>query len=138
MPVGPMIRYHDVPEITREQAERALSSGSVEEISHALAALAFHEPDFRWVQELCLNYLDSSDRQIGGLAATCLGHLARIHKAIDKDRVLAALRRRLTDAELSGRIEDAIDDIEMLCQAGHGKRPGHVGSLLPLVTKARV
>ncbi|HEY4341678.1 MAG TPA: hypothetical protein VGM97_17170 [Steroidobacteraceae bacterium] len=107
-----MNKFADVPEIPRDDALRAFSSGNTEEICRALIAVTFHDPDFRWVQELCLRFLSSEDGQISGLAATCLGHLARIHRNIDKEKVLVALRHHLSDVEICGKVEDAIDDIE--------------------------
>ena len=50
---------------------------------------------------------------ISGLAAICLGHLARIHGQFEKDKVIPILRSRLNDTAIAGRIEDALDDIKM-------------------------
>ena len=108
-----MNKFSEVPEISRDDAYRAFSSGNAEEICGALVAITFHDPDLQWVQDLCLGFLSNGDSRISGLAATCLGHLARIHRSIDKEKVLGALRQHLSDDEIAGRVEDAIDDIEM-------------------------
>jgi hypothetical protein len=108
-----MNKFSDVPEISREDARRSFSSGEAEQVCNALVSVTFHDQDWRWVQELCLGFLSNSDSQISGLAATCLGHLARIHRSIDREKVLATLRDHLSNVEIAGRIEDAIDDIEM-------------------------
>ncbi|MDB5971727.1 MAG: hypothetical protein JWQ90_4177 [Hydrocarboniphaga sp.] len=81
-------------------------------ICTALVSLAFHEEDWRWVQKRCLYFLESDDEDISGLAATCLGHIARIHRQLDKDVVVHALRSKLSNAKIAGRIEDALDDID--------------------------
>jgi hypothetical protein len=98
--------------VTREDAHHAFSSGNVERICSALVSVTFHDPDLHWVQGVCLGFLENGDSRIRGLAATCLGHLARIHRSIDKERVLRALRNHLSDAAIAGRVEDAIDDIQ--------------------------
>jgi hypothetical protein len=103
----------DVKKISRDEARLAFSSGNAEEICIALVAVTFHDPDLHWVQELCLNFLSHGDSRISGLAATCLGHLARIHRNIDREKVLSALHHHLSNEEIAGRVEDAIDDIEM-------------------------
>ncbi len=105
--------YQEPERISREKAERILSSGSPTEICDALVGLAYHEPDWRWVQGQCLRFLGHPDEQVRGLAATCLGHVARIHGRVDKQLVVPALQRLLTDPEIGGRAEDALGDIRM-------------------------
>jgi hypothetical protein len=47
-----------------------------------------------------------------GLAATCLGHVARIHKRLDLDLVLGALVPLKSDPVIGGYVRDALDDIK--------------------------
>lgn len=108
-----MSLYDEVQQISRDEAVNALASEDPSRVCRALVAIAFHDDDWRWVQETCLVYLLSRDPQISGVAATCLGHVARIHNILDKEKVLSALRARASDPEISGRISDAIDDVEM-------------------------
>ena len=58
-------------------------------------------------------FFHSPDAQLSGLAARCLGHLARIHRKLDKEKIVHALTLRQNTPEISGRIQDALDDIEM-------------------------
>lgn len=106
-----MQKFHEAPQILRIDALKAFASGESEQICKALVSVAFHENDWRWVQEKCLEFLASDDADISGLAATCLGHIARIHRSLDKERVMTALTQRLGDSRIAGRIEDALDDI---------------------------
>ncbi|WP_167080781.1 hypothetical protein [Massilia aquatica] len=48
---------------------------------------------------------------IAGVSATCLGHIARIHRKLEKEKVIAALRMKLDRSEIAGVVEDALDDI---------------------------
>lgn len=105
--------FDEVQRISRSEATEALASMEPDRVCRALVSIAFHDEDWRWVQETCLSCLAASNAQVRGVAATCLGHVARIHKMLDKDKVLAALRARASDSGVSGRISDAIDDIEM-------------------------
>lgn len=113
------MRYQPVHPISREEYEAAIKSGDSEVMCDALVRLTFHEPDWRWVQDECLTLADHPDVAVRGLALTCLGHLARIHRTLDLDRVLPCLRRRLLDPEVAGRAEDALDDIDIFLPHGH-------------------
>lgn len=105
--------YEDVQRLSRNEAVAALASADADQVCRALVSIALHDNDWLWVQETCLSHLASTDHQVGGVAATCLGHLARVHGALDKAKVLEALNKRASDPAISGRISDAIDDVEM-------------------------
>ncbi len=85
------MQFDDVKLTSRQSAEVVFSSGNEDEICYALVSLAFHESDWLWVQNQCLYFLENGNKNIAGVAATCLGHLARIHRKIEKDKVMAAL-----------------------------------------------
>lgn len=109
---GMMMYYKDVLPITRQEAEAIFSSGNPEEICDALVRLTYHDPDWVWVQAQCLRFGKYPQSEIRGLAATCIGHLARIHGVIDMESV-RLLDGLLKDPEVSGRAQDALDDIEV-------------------------
>lgn len=104
--------YHDVQPITKDAAQKMFLSNKVENICNALVSIAFYDPDWKWVQDKCLHFFLSNDPNISGLAATCLGHIARIHHKLDKEKVINLLNSRRNDAEIGGQIEDALDDID--------------------------
>ena len=104
--------YQEASPISREDAEIAFSSGVSERICDALVRVTFNDSDWRWIQEKCLLFINSSYPDVRGLAVTCLGHLARIHRKLDLKKVLPLLKNLRNDAEVSGRVEDAFDDIE--------------------------
>lgn len=114
-----MSKYHNVFPLNKDSAERMFASNDVEKICNALLAIAFHEKDWKWAQDKCLAFFFSDNPDISGLAATCLGHIARIHHQIEKDKVISILRGKLGDRRIAGRIEDAIDDIEMFTNTGY-------------------
>jgi hypothetical protein len=47
------------------------------------------------------------------LAIICLGHIATFHNNIDKEKVLPILYKKMLDKELTGVVEDVLDDIKM-------------------------
>lgn len=112
-----MRKYHDVVPMSRVALEDALSSGAPERIAHAMVSMAYHEPDWKWVQGRLLSLLDDDDEQTSCLAATCLGHLARIHRRLEIRELVDVLRKKAEGHPgIAGCIGDALDDIEMFCK----------------------
>jgi hypothetical protein len=105
------MEYREPRAIKREDAAEAFASADVGRINDALIGLVYHDPDGRWVQDQCLALLDYPDNDVRGLAVTCLGHIARIHRDLDRDRVLPALEGLRDDPTIGGRAQDALDDI---------------------------
>ena len=105
--------YKDVLPITRQEAEEAFSTGNVEKTCDALVRLSYHESDWKWVQSQCLRFGKNPHSEIRGVVATCIGHLARIHGVLDIETVHPLLEELLSDPEISGRAQDALDDIEI-------------------------
>ncbi|MBF6276096.1 hypothetical protein A5780_18720 [Nocardia sp. 852002-20019_SCH5090214] len=108
-----MNTYQRLEPIDRETALSMIDSGVSESAGEAILRLALHDPDLGWVTDRALELLASSDWRIRAVAATALGHLARLHGGIDKERVVPALRALLDDEATAGRAEDALDDITM-------------------------
>ncbi len=107
------MRYKEPDQLNKELAEVELQSGDPYRIREALVALSLNEPDGEWAQEVCLTFAASSDASIRAIAATCLGHLARIHRALDLNKVVPVLKNMMQDAEIAGYVETALDDIKM-------------------------
>lgn len=108
-----MMRYEPVAPMSRSEAEKALRSGEPALVSRALVSVVFHERDRGWAERWCVELLEHPDAEVRGVAATCLGHLARIHGNLDLESVLPALERAATDTRVQGAVEDAFDDIRV-------------------------
>lgn len=80
-------------------------------VRDAMVSMAFYETDWRLAQDKFLELLEVES--VRGLAATCLGHVARIHEQIDHEKVWPALLRHRHDPLLHGQVDDALDDIDM-------------------------
>ena len=105
--------YEEPPPAFAAEVRAALSAGEQpSRVSALLVGAALHDPDWQTVQDLCLELLDG-DPTIAATAVTCLGHLARLHGEIDKDRVLPALAALADHPVIGKRAPDAIDDIDM-------------------------
>ena len=104
--------YENIIPINKQEAELAFSSTDVEKICNAMVSIAFFEQDWKWAQDKFLSFLENSNSVVSGLAATCLGHLARIHRNLEKVKVVEALRTQLKNPDIAGRIHDALADIQ--------------------------
>jgi len=99
--------------ISRDDAAKAFSSGNTPDACKSLVSLAFYETDWHWVQNKCLEFAKAENDELAGVAITCIGHLARIHKKLDLDIVLPVLDELGRNPKFKGRVEDALDDIKM-------------------------
>jgi hypothetical protein len=103
--------YEQPTELPRDVAYAQLKEGDAQARMHALLSLALYDPDWRSVQEKCLEHLRDPDSDVVSTAILCLGHLARRRRSLDLDRVLPELRQLRSDPALSGRVDDVLDDI---------------------------
>ncbi|MDM3887214.1 hypothetical protein QSV36_16715 [Pseudomonas sp. BCRC 81390] len=96
------------------EIEKDLNSGERDTIIEAILYAAMNMDDPDWIVGRCACLiLNSRDNDIQGLAITCIGHVARIHRRIDRSLVATALQFANQDICLAGRVEDALDDIEL-------------------------
>ena len=109
------MKYHEVLPMSRSELEAGIDSGNQKAIIEALLSAAFYDADWRWVQEICLRFLDHTDTNVRWIAATCLGHIARIHKVLDLDLVLPKLVSLKADPAIGPSVETALDDIRFFC-----------------------
>ncbi|MGF0314455.1 hypothetical protein [Nocardia fluminea] len=108
-----MSTYQSLGPIDRDESIALLASDESRIVSETILRLALHDADGAWVTDRALALLDNADTGVRASAATALGHIARIHREIDRDRVVPALRRLLDNPETAGRADDALDDIEV-------------------------
>jgi hypothetical protein len=108
-------KYVEPAPLTNEEIEQAFQHGNTSEISETLVALALYDPNWKKIQAYCLKYLEHPDSGVRAVAATCIGHLARIHQRFDLDIVLPALYRHQSDPGkyVAGNVDNALSDIEM-------------------------
>ncbi|QEY74483.1 hypothetical protein [Pseudomonas denitrificans (nom. rej.)] len=98
---------------SRYSIEDAFANGDEKGICDAILLMTFNDPDWKWVQNKLLDFLSSPSESIRGVSVTCLGHLARIHGVLEKEKVINKLSSLLADKDVSGQVESAMEDIEM-------------------------
>lgn len=98
-----------------KEIEQAFQYGNTRDISQTLVTLALYDTDWKKVEKYCLEFLVHPDAGVRSVAATCIGHLARIHKTLDLDSVLPALYRHLSDPGqwVAENADNALSDIEI-------------------------
>lgn len=99
--------------MSHDDATRLLSSGVDEHVIAGLISIGLNEENRIWAQNTCLEYLASGTESVAASAVTALGHIARRHRHLDREKVLPAfetLKKRLPFLE--GVIADTLDDID--------------------------
>jgi hypothetical protein len=109
---GGSVIYNEVLKRGRKEIELLLSIGRKSDIQDGLLSAAYYDPDWRWVQGKCLDYLNHADPDIRYIAATCLGYLARIHRQLDIELVLPKLHELRADPLVAAGVNDSLDDIK--------------------------
>lgn len=108
-----MSKFQEILPIPRDEAENILQQGPPAEIALALVRLAYHDPDWKWVQDTCVRLSFHPDKFVRRTCATCFGHIARIHGRIEKQTVMPVLDRLLQDSDVKGEAEDALEDLSV-------------------------
>lgn len=101
------------PQYSKEELEVLLKSTDSNVVIDALMYLCFNINDPDWVQDKCIDAIENGmNEDIRGLGITCIGHVARMYAKVDKEKVIPVLESKLKDGSLSGRAQDALDDID--------------------------
>jgi hypothetical protein len=107
------MRYGEPVPLTRADAEKIFASSDSDAICEALVAVALNDPDWRWTQDRCIEFTHSAEWALRAIAATCLGHLARIHGMLDFAAVKPRLVELMKDSRTRGYAESTAGDIKM-------------------------
>lgn len=107
------MKYKQPKPVSRDEASAILSGKSNEAKCRALVGLAFYDPDPAWLEELFLTHAQNENLDVAGVAITCLGHVARIHRSLNVTAVMPVLDELRRREPLVGRIEDAIEDFRL-------------------------
>jgi hypothetical protein len=107
------VKYHEIFPMTRRELEALIDCGNETAIVDALLSAAYYDPDWRWVQGVCLKFLDQLMFGVRRIAAICFGHIARIHKTLDLDLVLPKLELLKGDPAIGPDVENALEDIPL-------------------------
>lgn len=109
------MKYEEIEPITRAQAERLLRSQDRDALCTTLVRAATTVQDRSWVETQCLRFASHQDSFVRGVSATCLGHIARIHRVIDEKQVMPVIRQLLHDVDPQTRAiaEDTVEEFSI-------------------------
>lgn len=108
-----MKKYEEITPISRSEAQLILDQGDPDGIPLTLLRLAYHDPDWTWVQDLCVSLSTHRSKWIRQTCVVCFSHLARIHGKLERQKVMPVLDRLLHDPEVKGEVEVTLDDLEV-------------------------
>ena len=100
----------------REELLEAVAKDDAQELCEAMIAAAFNVDDWKWLQEEFISLLQHPNANVRAIAATSLGHVARIHGRLDTARVLPLLEELKQHQKTRGFAETALEDIEMFAR----------------------
>jgi hypothetical protein len=80
-------KYEEVQEYDKESTIKELKSTEANRIVIALLGLTFHEENWKWVHDICIQYCSHIDYIVRGITILCFGHLARIHGKLDTESI---------------------------------------------------
>ena len=112
--------YEMVRVLDNSKTYKDLLCDDVEERTRAILSISWQD-NWHFAQAVCLKYARSPDPDIRRISITGLGHIARIHGAIDVESVLELLGESRQAGSGNGSFEDLFDDI-MVFVARQGRR----------------
>lgn len=95
------MKCEDVELLSKEQIVARLANADPNVVASALYSATRWEPDWQWVQQICLEHLVSPHIPIRWAAATCLGDLAFLRRPLDCNLVIPALMAAVEDPAIS-------------------------------------
>lgn len=102
-----------ITQYSKKEIEDLLKSNDSDVVIDALMYLCFNTSDPDWAQDRCIDAIENGmNEDIRGLGITCIGHVARMYAKVNKPKVIPILESKLMDSSLSGRVQDALDDID--------------------------
>jgi len=93
---------------------KQFDSENKSQVLNAILHATMNFPEWQWPQAVCIVLSHKKDPDIRGLAILGLGHIARVHRMLEKKSAIAAIRRGLKDSEehVRGQAENAKDDVQ--------------------------
>lgn len=107
-----LMQYEELRAIDRQELERCLEAGPVEERAIGVLRMALHEGDLQWAIEVLGRTLRDEDAQVVIASIQAVGHVARKH-----EHFCVSLRVRLRelsrDPRYAGCVADTLEEIEV-------------------------
>ncbi len=108
----PSHKYEEITELSREAVEQALREGVAETLLRVVIAVSIHDADWRYAQDLCVRLSSHPHFNVRGNAVLGFGHIARVHRQLDRALVQPIIQAALRDESdyIRGQAISAMDD----------------------------
>lgn len=106
-----MLFYDEPSDISKVEFSEIVANGTAESKCEAAVRAVHSIADYDWLVAEFKSLLKDPNIEVRGVAATCIGHLARLHDEANKEQLIEILNSVSEDADIQGRVEDAMDDI---------------------------
>ncbi|REK77744.1 CPCC family cysteine-rich protein [Paenibacillus paeoniae] len=95
-----------------------IHSENPDTIVRGLLSIAINADDVEFLQDLMVQYSQHNNENIRGIAILCFGHIARIHRTVNKELIIPFINDALNDESkfVRGHAYSALDDINMFCK----------------------
>jgi hypothetical protein len=108
----PSSKYEEIGQWSHEAVERALRGGDTEALLRAVIGVSMHNADWRYAQDLCVRLSSHPHFNVRGNAVLSFGHIARVHRQLDRALVQPIIQAALRDESdyIRGQAVCAMDD----------------------------
>jgi hypothetical protein len=113
------LRYEPIRPLSRDEALRQLALGGDNAVN-AIYSIALHDDDDAFAEAICLDACDSDDAQLRSAAVGAIGEMTvYADRTINFDAAeTRLLQLQQKYSEISGRVQDALDDFELAKSRG--------------------
>ena len=108
------MKYGVIAQRSKAEVESAILINDPEELLYAVLSAALYADDSEWAEDICLRLSSHEHFNVRGNAVLGLGHIARIHGALDELKAKPVIEGALKDenAYVKGQANAAADDVE--------------------------
>ncbi len=105
--------YEPIAKMSKRAIGLALRSGDPDIMLRALLSAALYSGDGLWAEKLVFKFIDHNNPYVRGNAMVSLGHIARIHGSLDRERAIDVLRVATNDRHefVRGHAIEALEDV---------------------------
>lgn len=106
--------YEEIARMSKREINKSIASGNSREQSRAVLSAALYTGDGEWAEKLAYRLIDHSDAAVRGNAFLSLGHIARVHGTLDRQRAIDVLRVATNDRDefVRGTAGAVLEDVE--------------------------
>lgn len=106
--------YEPIPKMSKRAISKDLRSDDPDTLLTALLSAALYSGDGMRAEKLAYKFIDHADPYVRGTAMLSLGHIARVHGTLDRDKAIHVLRvaRHDTNEHVRGTAFDALEEVQ--------------------------